>query len=89
MLPESTRFPKMSRYVPIKKLCDSIGFCEATIRRLIRKHGMPHHRNSPKGKILVDLEAFERYMQSTVVEVHGDPVVTEILRELATFAKAV
>ncbi len=77
----------MNRYVPIKTLCEQTGLCEKTIRRLIRAHGMPHHRNTPRGKILVDIAAFERYMRSTLVEVKQDDVVTGVLRELASFIR--
>ncbi len=75
----------MNRYVPIKTLCEQTGLCEKTIRRLIRAHGMPHHRNAPKGKILVETAAFERYMNSTLVEIKKDDFVTGVLRELRSF----
>ena len=62
--------------------------CEKTIRQLIRRHRLPHHRFSPRGKILVDIEAFEKYMRSTKHQIQKDPVVTEILREFRDFAQA-
>jgi len=77
----------MNRYVPIKTLCEQTGLCEKTIRRLIRTHGMPHHRNTPRGKILVEVAAFERYMRSTMVEVKKDEVVVGVLREFADFVR--
>ncbi len=77
----------MNQYVPIKTLCEHTGLCETTIRRLIKTHGMPHHRNSPRGKILVELAAFERYMHSTLVEVKKDDVVIGVLREFADFMR--
>lgn len=77
----------MMQYVPIKTLCEKTGLCEKTIRQLIRKHGLPHHRPSPRGKILVDVAAFSRYMESTKVEVQRDPMLMEILRELKEFAR--
>ena len=77
----------MNQYVPIKTLCEQTGLCEKTIRRLIKTHGMPHHRNSPRGKILVELAAFERYMRSTLVEVKKDDVVIGVLREFADFMR--
>jgi hypothetical protein len=79
----------MNQYVPIKTLCEQTGLCEKTIRRLIRTHGMPHHRNSPKGKILVEVSAFERYMRSTRISVQKDQTVIEVLREFRDFARAV
>ncbi len=77
----------MNRYVPIRTLCEQTGLCEKTIRRLIRTHGMPHHRNTPRGKILVEVAAFERYMRSTLVEIKQDDVVIGVLRELASFIR--
>jgi hypothetical protein len=50
---------------------------------------MPHHRLSPRGKILVDLEAFEKYMLSTKLEVQKDPAIIDILREFRDFARVV
>ena len=55
----------MTQYVPIKTLCQHTGLCEKTIRRLIRKHGLAFHRTSARGKILVSIEDFEKYMRST------------------------
>ena len=75
------------QYIPIKTLCERTGLCEKTIRQLIRKHGLPHHRPSPRGKILVDVAAFSRYMESTKVEVQRDPMLMEVLRELREFAR--
>jgi excisionase family DNA binding protein len=75
------------QYAPIKTLCEKTGLCEKTIRQLIRKHGLPHHRTSPRGKILVDVVAFSRYMESTRVEVRRDPMLMEVLRELREFTR--
>ncbi|MBN2243846.1 MAG: helix-turn-helix domain-containing protein [Acidobacteria bacterium] len=78
----------MTQYVPIKTLCERTSLCEKTIRLLIRRHKLPHHRFSPRGKILVDVEAFEKYMRSTRRQIQKDPVVTEILQEFREFAQA-
>ena len=77
----------MMQYVPIKTLCERTGLCEKTIRQLIRKHGLPHHRTRPKGKILVDVVAFSRYMESTKVKVQRDPLLMEVLREFREFKR--
>ena len=73
----------MTHYVPIKTLCQQTGLCEKTIRGLIRKHGLACHRNSDRGKILVSVEDFERYMKSTKREIQKDAFVSDILREFA------
>jgi len=75
------------QYVPIKTLCERTGLCEKTIRQLIRKHGLPHHRTTPRGKILVDVVAFFRYMESTKVKVQQDPLLMEVLREFREFKR--
>ncbi len=75
------------KYVPIKTLCEMTGLHEKTIRRLIRKHGLPIHRLSPRGKILVEMGAFTRYMESTKVEAQKDPVLMEVLKELRDFVR--
>ncbi|NLT67422.1 MAG: helix-turn-helix domain-containing protein [Acidobacteria bacterium] len=75
------------QYVPIKTLCEMTGLHEKTIRRLIRKHGMPIHRLSPRGKILVEMGAFTRYMESTKVSVQQDPLLAEVLKDLRDFMR--
>ncbi len=77
--------PLITTYVPIKTLCEKTSLCEKTIRKLIREHGLPHHRSSPRGKILVDLAAFARYMESTRVEARKDPLVMDVLKDLRQF----
>jgi hypothetical protein len=52
---------------------------------MVRLNGLPYHRPNPRGKILVDLEAFARYMESTKVEVIQNPLLTEVLKELKDF----
>lgn len=73
----------MIQYVPIKTLCQQTGLCEKTIRGLIRKHGLAFHRTSARGKILVSIEDFEKYMKSTKHEIQKDSFVADILREFA------
>lgn len=70
-------------YLTIRDLCAKTGFCEKTIRRLVRQHGLAHHRASERGKILIAAEDFERYMRSTRREVERDRFVADILREFA------
>jgi excisionase family DNA binding protein len=73
----------MSEYLTVKDLCERTGFHEKTVRGLIKKHGLSHHRLSDKGKILVKTADFERFMQSNKREIKHDPFETEILRECA------
>ncbi len=73
----------MSQYVPIKRLCELTGYCETTVKRLIREHGLEYRRNSPRGKIMVDIEKFRGYLESTSRKVQADPFVLEVLREFA------
>jgi hypothetical protein len=40
--------------------------------RLIRKHGLSFHRTSARGKILVSIQDFEKYMRSTRREIQKD-----------------
>ncbi len=73
----------MTQYVPIKRLCEMSGYHESTIRRLIKEHGLEHRRNRPRGKILVDLQKFQDYLDSTSRKLQADPFVANILREFA------
>jgi hypothetical protein len=77
----------MKHYAPIKMLSDMTGLNEKTIRRMIVRQSIPCHRPTPHGKILVDVEAFARYMESTKVEVKQDQLVTGILKELRDFMR--
>lgn len=78
---------KMNTYVPIKILCERTGLSEKTIRRLVQRECLPVHRLNPRGKILVDVEAFARYMESTKVAVQQDPLVLEVLKDLQDFMR--
>ena len=75
------------KYVPIKTLCEMTGLCDRTIRQLIRDHGLPCYRANPRGKILVEIEAFTRYMESTKTEARKDPLVMDILKDLREFMR--
>jgi excisionase family DNA binding protein len=77
----------MTTYVPIKTLCEKTGLSDKTIRRLIRRESLPICRVNRRGKILVDVEAFARYMESTKVTVRQDPLVMEILKDLKDFMR--
>jgi hypothetical protein len=77
----------MDAYIPIKTICEKTGLNEKTIRRLIRSKNIPICRMNPKGKILVDVVAFTRYMESTKVAVQQDPLILEVLKDLRDFIR--
>ncbi len=73
----------MKQHVPIRGLCELTGYHESTIRRLIREHGLEHRRNTPRGKIMVDFQKFQEFLDSTSRKLKADPFVEDILREFA------
>lgn len=83
---------EMTRYVTVKKAAELTGYTEAAIRDKIRDGVWLMQRvwlKAPDGRVLINMEGYERWVESQSTTVFGPVSSPEPLKPLSKNAKGI